>query len=140
MTPEAVPRRCGFPSGDAAGPLTGAVPNDPLRGERPPLHGVGGPPLVRLPPLLPLVEPVLALDAPGTDEGRLEQVAVRRDHRGRDIARLLLRHTFRAFHRTGLRSCTLWTHSDTGALDLYPAGRHDGPAQLHGLPQGPRRT
>lgn len=66
-----------------------------------------------------LVGAVLALDAPGTDEGHLEQVAVRRDHRGRGIARLLLRHTFRAFHRTGLRSCTLWTHSDTGALDLY---------------------
>ncbi|GAA2332619.1 hypothetical protein GCM10010431_64460 [Streptomyces kunmingensis] len=26
---------------------------------------------------------------------------------------------FRAFHRAGRRSCTLWTHSDTGALDLY---------------------
>ncbi|MFJ9833396.1 GNAT family N-acetyltransferase [Streptomyces sp. NPDC101169] len=66
-----------------------------------------------------LVGAALALDVPGTDEGYLEQVAVRRDHRGRGIARLLLRHTFRAFHRTGLRCCTLWTHSDTGALDLY---------------------
>ncbi|MEV7242937.1 GNAT family N-acetyltransferase [Streptomyces sp. NPDC093248] len=66
-----------------------------------------------------LVGAALALDDPGTDEGYLEQVAVRRDHRGRGIARLLLRHSFRAFHRTGLRSCTLWTHSDTGALDLY---------------------
>ncbi|WP_234326126.1 GNAT family N-acetyltransferase [Streptomyces sp. NRRL S-337] len=66
-----------------------------------------------------LVGAALALDVPGTDEGYLEQVAVRRDHRGRGIARLLLRHTFRAFHRAGRRSCTLWTHSDTGALDLY---------------------
>ncbi|MCX4786993.1 GNAT family N-acetyltransferase [Streptomyces sp. NBC_01221] len=66
-----------------------------------------------------LVGAALALDVPGTNEGYLEQVAVRRDHRGRGIARLLLRHTFRAFHRTGLCSCTLWTHSDTGALDLY---------------------
>ncbi|MEU9497464.1 GNAT family N-acetyltransferase [Streptomyces sp. NPDC048196] len=66
-----------------------------------------------------LVGAALALEVPGTDEGYLEQVAVRRDHRGRGIARLLLRHTFRAFHRTGRRSCTLWTHSDTGALDLY---------------------
>ncbi|MEE4418061.1 GNAT family N-acetyltransferase [Streptomyces bugieae] len=66
-----------------------------------------------------LVGAALALDVPGTDEGYVEQVAVRRDHRGRGIARLLLRHTFRAFHRAGRRSCTLWTHSDTGALDLY---------------------
>lgn len=66
-----------------------------------------------------LVGAALALDVPGTDEGYLEQVAVRRDHRGRGIARLLLRHTFRAFHRAGFSSCTLWTHSDTGALDLY---------------------
>lgn len=66
-----------------------------------------------------LVGAALALDVPGTDEGYLEQVAVRRDQRGRGIARALLRHTFRAFHRSGLRCCTLWTHSDTGALDLY---------------------
>nr|WP_281200961.1 GNAT family N-acetyltransferase [Streptomyces longwoodensis] len=66
-----------------------------------------------------LVGAALALDAPGTDEGYVEQLAVRRDHRGRGIARLLLRHTFRAFHRTGVHSCTLWTHSDTGALGLY---------------------
>ncbi|MFG3114312.1 GNAT family N-acetyltransferase [Streptomyces sp. NPDC048197] len=66
-----------------------------------------------------LVGAALALDVPSTDEGYLEQVAVRRDHRGRGIARLLLRDTFRAFHRAGRRTCTLWTHSDTGALDLY---------------------
>ncbi|MGW1376975.1 GNAT family N-acetyltransferase [Streptomyces sp. NPDC002446] len=66
-----------------------------------------------------LVGTALALDVPGADEGYLEQVAVRYDHRGRGLARLLLRHTFRAFHRAGRRSCTLWTHSDTGALDLY---------------------
>lgn len=66
-----------------------------------------------------LLGAALGLDVPGTNEGYIEQVAVHRDHRGCGIARLLLRHTFRAFHRTGLRSCTLWTHSDTGALDLY---------------------
>ncbi|MEU6245485.1 GNAT family N-acetyltransferase [Streptomyces sp. NPDC047024] len=66
-----------------------------------------------------LVGAALALDVPGVGEGYLEQVAVRRDHRGRGIARLLLRHTFRAFHHAGLDACTLWTHSDTGALDLY---------------------
>lgn len=66
-----------------------------------------------------LVGAALAFEVPGTDEGYLEQVAVRRDHRGRGIARLLLRHTFRSCYRAGRRSCTLWTHSDTGALDLY---------------------
>ncbi|MEU5251994.1 GNAT family N-acetyltransferase [Streptomyces longwoodensis] len=66
-----------------------------------------------------VVGAALALDVPGTDEGYVEQLAVRRDHRGRGIARLLLRHTFRAFHRTGVHTCTLWTHSDTGALGLY---------------------
>ncbi|MEV6792834.1 GNAT family N-acetyltransferase [Streptomyces sp. NPDC051320] len=48
-----------------------------------------------------------------------DDIGVRHDHRGQGIARLLLRRTFRAFHRAGRRSCTLWTHSDTGALDLY---------------------
>ncbi|WP_224058199.1 GNAT family N-acetyltransferase [Streptomyces kanamyceticus] len=66
-----------------------------------------------------LVGAVLALDVPGSGEGYLEQVAVRHDHRGRGIARLLLRHTFHAFHRAGRSFCTLGTHSDTGALDLY---------------------
>ncbi|WP_274917262.1 GNAT family N-acetyltransferase [Streptomyces sp. WZ-12] len=66
-----------------------------------------------------LVGAVLALDLPDADGGHLEQVAVRRDHRDRGIARLLLRQAFRAFHRHGRRNCTLWTHSDTGALDLY---------------------
>lgn len=66
-----------------------------------------------------LVGAALALNVPGTGEGYIEQVAVRHDQRGRGIARLLLRHTFRAFRQAGRRSCTLWTHSDTGALDLY---------------------
>ncbi|GAQ50590.1 GNAT family N-acetyltransferase [Streptomyces acidiscabies] len=52
-------------------------------------------------------------------EGRIQRVAVRRDQRGRGIARLLLLEAFRAFHRQGRRACTLWTHSDTGALALY---------------------
>ncbi|GGW94174.1 GNAT family N-acetyltransferase [Streptomyces noursei] len=66
-----------------------------------------------------LVGAVMSLDLPDTGEGLLEQVAVHRDHRNRGVARLLLRHAFRAFHRQGRRTCTLWTHSDTGALTLY---------------------
>ncbi|GAA2804080.1 GNAT family N-acetyltransferase [Kitasatospora sp. CM 4170] len=66
-----------------------------------------------------LVGAAIALDLPDTGEGYLEQVAVRRDHRNRGIARLLLRHAFRTFQQRGRRSGTLWTHSNTGALDLY---------------------
>ncbi|WP_159052210.1 GNAT family N-acetyltransferase, partial [Streptomyces niveiscabiei] len=39
-------------------------------------------------------------------EGRVQRVAVRRDHRGRGIARLLLLEAFGAFHRRGRRACT----------------------------------
>ncbi|MEU5046736.1 GNAT family N-acetyltransferase [Streptomyces griseorubiginosus] len=66
-----------------------------------------------------LVGAVLSLDVPGDDEGYVERVAVRKDQRNRGIARVLLRESFRAFHRQGKRGCTLWTHSDTGALSLY---------------------
>lgn len=66
-----------------------------------------------------LVGAVLSLDVPGDDEGYVERVAVRKDLRNRGIARVLLRDSFRAFHRQGKRGCTLWTHSDTGALSLY---------------------
>ncbi|MEU6553899.1 GNAT family N-acetyltransferase [Streptomyces sp. NPDC046915] len=66
-----------------------------------------------------LVGAALSLDLPETGEGYIEEVAVHRDHRNRGIARLLLRHVFRAFHRQGRRTCTLATHSDTGALALY---------------------
>ncbi|AGS67273.1 GCN5-related N-acetyltransferase [Streptomyces collinus Tu 365] len=66
-----------------------------------------------------LVGAAVSLDLPETGEGYVEEVAVHRDHRDQGIARLLLRHVFRAFHRQGRRTCTLATHSDTGALALY---------------------
>lgn len=66
-----------------------------------------------------MVGAVLSLQMRDADEGYLERVAVRRDHRNQGIARLLLRNVFRAFYRQGRRGCTLWTHSDTGALSLY---------------------
>ncbi|MEU6239438.1 GNAT family N-acetyltransferase, partial [Kitasatospora sp. NPDC047058] len=66
-----------------------------------------------------LVGAVLSLDVPGTGEGYIERVAVRRDHRNRGIARMLLREAFRGFHRQGHTTCTLWTHSESGALSLY---------------------
>ncbi|MEU2711299.1 GNAT family N-acetyltransferase [Streptomyces sp. NPDC007205] len=66
-----------------------------------------------------MVGAVLSLDAPGHDEGYVERVAVRHDHRGRGIARTLLWEAFRTFHQRGRPACTLWTHSGTGALSLY---------------------
>ncbi len=66
-----------------------------------------------------LVGVVLSLVGPDADEGYLAQVAVRADHRNQGIARLLVQHAFRSFHRQGLRGCTLWTHSETGALSFY---------------------
>ncbi|MET7288063.1 GNAT family N-acetyltransferase [Streptomyces sp. NPDC005573] len=66
-----------------------------------------------------MVGAVLSLDDPGRDEGYVERIAVRRDHRGRGIAGLLLTEAFRACRREGKRTCTLWTHSETGALPLY---------------------
>ncbi|MFD7735531.1 GNAT family N-acetyltransferase [Kitasatospora phosalacinea] len=61
----------------------------------------------------------LALYQPGTGDGYVDSLAVDRDHRHRGIARHLLQHTFRACRDAGLSHCTLWTHSGTGALDLY---------------------
>jgi len=66
-----------------------------------------------------MVGAVLSLDIPDSDEGYIDRVAVRRDHRDRGIARVLLQESFRAFHRHGRRTCVLWTHSATGALSLY---------------------
>ncbi|WP_328321572.1 GNAT family N-acetyltransferase [Streptomyces sp. NBC_00388] len=66
-----------------------------------------------------MVGVVLALDVPGSDEGYVDRVAVREDHRNRGIARLLLEESFRGFLQRGRSTCTLWTHSETGALSLY---------------------
>jgi GNAT superfamily N-acetyltransferase len=66
-----------------------------------------------------MVGALLALDVPGSAEGYVDRLAVRADHRGLGIAGVLLRRSFRAAHRRGHRTCTLWTHSETGALSLY---------------------
>jgi mycothiol synthase len=66
-----------------------------------------------------MVGAVMSLDEPSLGEGYIEQVAIRRDQRNRGIARVLLQWAFRAFYEHGQRSCTLWTHSNTGALSLY---------------------
>ena len=66
-----------------------------------------------------LVGAVIALDLPETDEGYVEQLAVRADQRGKGVARAMLDATCAEFHRLGRRDCILWTHSGTGALAMY---------------------
>ena len=66
-----------------------------------------------------LVGVVIALDLPDTNEGYVEQLAVRADQRNKGIARAMLDDTCAEFHRLGRRTCILWTHSGTGALGLY---------------------
>jgi GNAT superfamily N-acetyltransferase len=63
-----------------------------------------------------LVGAVIALDG---DEGYVEQLAVRADHRTKGIARAMLDRTCAEFLRTGRTMCILWTHSGTGALAMY---------------------
>ncbi|MFJ1753280.1 GNAT family N-acetyltransferase [Kitasatospora sp. NPDC088134] len=62
---------------------------------------------------------LLALERPGRTDGYVQTLAVDREFRHRGIARHLLRYSFAACRRAGLTHGTLWTHSGTGALDLY---------------------
>jgi ribosomal protein S18 acetylase RimI-like enzyme len=66
-----------------------------------------------------LIGAALCLDLPGSAEGYVEQLAVRRDHRGRGLAKALLLSASRGFYREGRPSLTLWTHSGTGARAMY---------------------
>jgi mycothiol synthase len=61
----------------------------------------------------------LSLHLPDSPDGYVEQVAVRRDFRGRGLARALLTVAAQGAGRRGKRSLTLWTHSGTGALAMY---------------------
>jgi ribosomal protein S18 acetylase RimI-like enzyme len=66
-----------------------------------------------------LVGAAVCLDLPGADHGYVEQLAVRRDYRGRGLARAVLAHAALGFHRLGRKELVLWTHSGTGALAMY---------------------
>ncbi|MFI7061176.1 GNAT family N-acetyltransferase [Kribbella sp. NPDC050124] len=66
-----------------------------------------------------LVGAIVALDLPETNEGYVEQVAVRADQRRKGIARAMLDATCAEFGRLGRGDCILWTHSGTGALAMY---------------------
>jgi GNAT superfamily N-acetyltransferase len=61
----------------------------------------------------------VAFGIPYEDEGWVQQLAVRSDHRGRGIAKALLGELFEKFRGRGLPAVGLSTDSRTGALDLY---------------------
>jgi mycothiol synthase len=52
-------------------------------------------------------------------EGWIQQLAVKRSHRGRGLGGALLRISFREFYRRGLRTAGLSTESRTGARGVY---------------------
>jgi len=56
---------------------------------------------------------------PYEDEGWVQQLAVRHDHRNQGLAKALLRTTFDEFRRRGSPAVGVSTDSRTGALDLY---------------------
>ncbi len=60
-----------------------------------------------------------ALCLPYPEEGWVEQLAVRADHRDRGIAKALLRRSFEDLRRIGLPAVGVSTDSRTGALGLY---------------------
>jgi GNAT superfamily N-acetyltransferase len=66
-----------------------------------------------------IVGAVISLDLPDSPDGYVDQVAVRRDYRGRGLARALLTYAALAAGRRGKQTLTLWTHSGTGALAMY---------------------
>ncbi|MEU4193972.1 GNAT family N-acetyltransferase [Kribbella sp. NPDC026611] len=63
-----------------------------------------------------LIGAIIALDG---DEGYVEQLAVRSDHRRRGVARAMLDQTCANFAELAKTTCILWTHSGTGALAMY---------------------
>ncbi|HZX06980.1 GNAT family N-acetyltransferase [Kribbella sp.] len=66
-----------------------------------------------------IVGVVIGLELPDSPDGYVEQVAVRKDFRGRGIARALLTVAAQEAGRRGRQTLTLWTHSGTGALAMY---------------------
>jgi mycothiol synthase len=66
-----------------------------------------------------IVGAAIALAYTDDTDGYVHQLAVKRTHRNRGIARALLQQTFVRFHRMGRSSVVLSTESRTGALTMY---------------------
>ena len=61
----------------------------------------------------------VALCLASGDEGWVQQLAVKRSHRGRGLGGALLQTAFGDFHRRGLKTAGLSTESRTGARGVY---------------------
>ena len=61
----------------------------------------------------------VAFGIPYEDEGWVQQLAVRGDHRGQGLGKALLRASFDEFRSRGFPAVGLSTDSRTGTLDLY---------------------
>jgi ribosomal protein S18 acetylase RimI-like enzyme len=61
----------------------------------------------------------MAFGIPYEDEGWVQSLAVRTDHRGKGFAKALLREQFETFRARGFPAVGLSTDSRTGVLDLY---------------------
>jgi mycothiol synthase len=66
-----------------------------------------------------LVGVAVGRDYPAEGEGSIEQLAVRREHRGRGFGQALLSESFRRFREAGRVRASVSTDSRTGALGLY---------------------
>jgi ribosomal protein S18 acetylase RimI-like enzyme len=66
-----------------------------------------------------LVGVAVGHDYESSGEGWIEQIAVRREHRGRGLGGALLAESFRRFQAAGRGSAGVSTDSRTGALGLY---------------------
>ncbi len=66
-----------------------------------------------------LVGAAVGHDYEPENEGWIEQMAVRLEHRGRGLGRALLEETLHRFREAGRASCGVSTDSRTGALGLY---------------------
>jgi GNAT superfamily N-acetyltransferase len=66
-----------------------------------------------------LVGTAISLDYGPDEEGWIEQVAVRKDHRGQGLGGALLEESFRRFRESGRSRAGVSTDSRTGALGLY---------------------
>jgi mycothiol synthase len=66
-----------------------------------------------------LVGAAICLALPDSTAGYVEQLAVRRDQRGKGIARALIAQASLDFYHQGRPDLVLWTHSGTGARAMY---------------------
>lgn len=66
-----------------------------------------------------IVGAAFLMDAPESNEGWVQQLAVAREHRDIGLGRALLDESFARFHARGRRGCGLNTDTRTGALGLY---------------------